>query len=257
MAGIVLITLIGLILGSFATALSYRIPRGQSVVTKTRSECTSCGRKLSFVDLIPVFSWIFLAGKCRSCKNKISIRYPLIEISTVVLCLIFYSVYDFSFTSWPFYLLAPILVSIVVIDFEFQIIPDSLNFAVFLLGIALFLSNASIYASPVGFIQENFAHLAGGMAIYGFGMGLFRQAAMFIMKREPMGLGDIKFFAAIGVWLGMSLEVFSLLLMVSGLSGIFLALLWKYEKGKEEFPFGPSLILGFVTALCFYPIVYI
>lgn len=257
MAGILIVTFIGLILGSFATALSYRIPREQSIITKTRSECTSCGRKLTAIDLIPIFSWLFLIGKCRTCKSKIGIRYPLIELGTVSLCLLFYYMYGFSFNVWPMYLLAPMVVSMIAIDLEYKIIPDSLNFSVLLLGILLFLTNASLYASPISFAMDNGAYLWGGLAMYGLGMLAFRQIAMFIMKREPMGLGDIKLFAAIGVWLGTSLEAFSLFLFVSGLSGIILAIIWKYEKGEREFPFGPSIIVGFITTMCVYPIVYL
>jgi len=255
--GILLVTFIGLVLGSFATALAYRIPRDISIVTKTRSECTSCGRALTFIDLIPLFSWLFLKGRCRTCKAKIGIRYPLIELGTLVICMIFYYAYDLSFEYWPFFMLVPILVSIISIDFEFQIIPDELNFAIFMLGIMLFLSNSLMYASPIDFMLENGMELLGGFLIYGVGFASFRLIAMLIMKREPMGMGDIKFFAAAGVWLGTSLERLSLLMLVAGLSGIILGIIWKKMTGEKEFPFGPSIILGFIAALCIYPISYV
>jgi len=256
MFGIILVIFIGLVLGSFATALAYRSPRNISIITKTRSECTSCKRELTFLDLVPLLSWVFLKGKCRSCKNNIGIQYPLIEIGTLLICLLFYFIYGLTFEYWALFMLAPILTAIISIDFEFQIIPDELNFAIFLLGIMCFISNSLLYASPLNFLIDNIAEPVGGLIIYGGGFALFRLIAMLIMKREPMGLGDIKFFAAAGIWLGVSLERLSLLMFVSGLSGVVLALIWKKITGEKEFPFGPSIILGFIVALCVYPLNY-
>lgn len=255
--GLALVIFVGLVLGSFATALAYRTPRDISIVTKARSECTSCNRELTFIDLIPIFSWVFLRGRCRRCKSKIGIQYPLIELGTLLVCVLFYFTYGFAFEYWPFLLLVPILTATIAIDFEFKIIPDVLNFAVFLLGIMLFISNAVLYASPMDFMFENITEPVGGLVMYGGGFAVFRLIAQWIMKREPMGLGDIKFFAAAGIWLGTSLDRMAMFLFLSGVSGVILALIWKKATGEKEFPFGPSIILAFIAVLCVYPISYL
>jgi len=234
------IIFLGLVLGSFATALSYRLPRGISIIRVVRSKCPQCHATLTWKDLIPLFSWLFLKGRCRRCHAKIGLRYPLIELATLLICLLLYNVYGLEPRQLPVYLLAPIIVSLIDIDFQYKIIPDALNLALGALGIIL---------APM----SDFATVAGGIAIYGLGSLALRAVAMKIMKREPMGLGDVKFFAAAGVWLGLSLERAATIMIVAGLSGIILSLIWKKRTGEAEVPFGPSLVIGFMAAIYLYP----
>ena len=251
-----IVIFLGLVFGSFATALSYRLPRGISIASQKRSQCPSCDRDLSFLDLVPVFSWLFLKGKCRFCKASIGVRYPLIELATLCLCLVFYFVYGFSFESLLIIILAPVLISIIDIDLNYKIIPDGLNLSIFLIGVLSFLLSAYLDGSRDFFI-DSFIDSVGGLLMYGLGSLFIRQIFMWLMKREPMGLGDIKFFAAVGFWLGMSLNSLSLFMIVSGLFGVLLALTWKKITGEEEFPFGPALVFGFISVLCFFPQGYV
>ncbi|MDD3287992.1 MAG: prepilin peptidase [Alphaproteobacteria bacterium] len=89
--------LIGLVFGSFVTMLSYRLPRNMSTISPS-SHCPKCKANLKPIDLIPVFSWVFSGGKCRYCHNPISVRYPIIEIVTAVLCAIAFVITGFSFS---------------------------------------------------------------------------------------------------------------------------------------------------------------
>ncbi len=244
---------LGLVLGSFATALAYRLPRDLSMVTKVHSQCTSCGHNLGIPDLIPLFSWIFLKGKCRHCQAAIGTQYPLIELATLALCLLFYFVYGLKPQTAAIFILAPVLVSIIDIDLRYKIIPDSLNLAIFLTGVIALVINAAMAARPGSFLMEHGAPALGGTLCYGLGSLLLRQTAGAIMKREAMGLGDIKFFAAAGFWLGLNADAASVLMVVSGLSGIVLALSWKKRTGEAEVPFGPSLIIAFIAVLWFFP----
>ncbi len=250
---------LGLVFGSFATALSYRLPRDISIVAKARSSCPSCNHDLSVIDLVPVFSWLFLRGRCRYCKASIGLRYPLIELATLILCLLFY----WRFGATPFTLfvfpLAPIITSIVDIDLHYKIIPDGLNLSILGLGFAALA--AAAYFS--GIRPDDFLALglqaAGGAAVYGIGSILLRQGVMMALKKEPLGWGDVKFFGAAGFWLGLNPDSLAYFMFVSGVSGILLALFWAKVKKEREFPFGPSIIIAFIVMLlwqgpCFWPL---
>lgn len=240
---------LGLVLGSFATALSYRLPRGISIAAVKRSQCPACGKTLGAPDLVPLFSWLFLKGRCRHCRAPIGWRYPLIELATLVLCLAFYAVYGLSRETVLVFALAPVLVSILDIDLHHKIIPDSLNLAILLTGIGLLLVNALLSRDVAGFFVSRGLDAVGGAVLYGAGALLLRQAVMLALRREPMGLGDVKFCAAAGFFLGLDIETAALFMTVAGFSGIAAALLWKKSTGEDEVPFGPSLVAAFTAAL--------
>jgi leader peptidase (prepilin peptidase)/N-methyltransferase len=248
---IITIVFLGLAFGSFATALSYRLPRDISMAKRRRSQCPACHKKLGVPDLVPLFSWIFLKGKCRHCKKKIGWRYPMIELATLGLCLFLYVVYGLRPESFFIFALAPVLVTLVAIDFEHKIIPDGLNLSILLAGVFSFLANAAMNGSS--FFMDKGSVALGGVILYGAGSWLLRQAAMAVMKREPMGLGDVKFYAAAGFWLGLSADRAALFLIVSGLCSIIFSLIWKKKTGDAEAPFGPSLVVAFITVLYFFP----
>lgn len=255
--GITAIVSLGLVLGSFATALAYRLPRDLSIVKIKRSQCPACHKDLGMADLVPVFSWIFLKGRCRHCKEAIGWQYPLIELATVALCLIFYSAYGFRPETFLIFVLAPVIISLIDIDLRYKIIPDGLNLTVFLTGLMVLCINAAMAASPISFIIEKGGAAAAGALLYGLGSLTVRQVALLVMKREAMGLGDIKFFAAAGFWMGLDADKASLFMVVSGISGTAMAIIWKRYRGEAEFPFGPALIVGFIATLWLYPPVFV
>lgn len=251
------IVFLGLVLGSFATALSYRLPRDLSIVTIKRSQCPSCHRILGMADLVPLFSWIFLRGKCRHCRALIGWQYPLIELATLAVCLLFYFVYGIRMETILIFALAPVIVSIIDIDLRYKIIPDSLNLSIFLTGVAVLCVNATLNDAFLTFFMEKGVGAFGGVVFYGLGSFLLRQVVMIAMKREPMGLGDVKFFAAAGFWIGISADAAALFMIVSGVSGIILSTIWKKHTSETEFPFGPSLIIAFIAVLWFFPPAFI
>lgn len=251
--GLISTAFIGLVLGSFATMLSYRLPLEGSVLSPRRSQCVSCRKSLGMSDLIPLFSWIFLGGKCRHCRARIGWRYPLIELATVALCLLFFSVYGLRLETFLIFLTAPVLVSIIDIDLHHKIIPDSLNLALLGIAAALLLLNASVHSGTLNFILDRGGAALAGFFIYGLGSLLLRQAVMMVMKREPMGLGDVKLYAVAGFWLGLNPDAASVFLLVSGFAGLGLTLLWKKCTGEVEAPFGPALVIAFIAALYFCP----
>lgn len=241
--------LAGLCLGSFATALAWRLPRGISMTAKARSSCTACGHDLTALDLVPLFSWLFLHGRCRHCRAAVSWRYPLIELATLVLCAGFYARFGFSPELFCAFAMAPALVAMIDIDFKYKILPDVLNLTVLLAGLAAVLLSAMPAHDPAGHVLDMLGQAALGAVMYGGGAWALRQLFLVWKKREALGLGDVKFFAASGVWLGTNVDALAAYLLMAGLSGVIIALLWRRVTGEAEFPFGPALIAAFVAVL--------
>lgn len=243
---------LGLALGSFASALSWRLPRGISISIE-RSKCNSCHHALGIPDLVPFFSWVFLRGRCRFCGAPIGWRYPLIELATLCLCLLFYARFGFSPSTLLLFCLAPVVVAAADIDFAHKILPDSLNITVLALGAAVLFANAFGAANPPDFITDQLEGAVGGMILYAAVALILRFVCMKMLKKDPLGWGDIKFFAAAGFWLGVDLQAFSHFLLLSGLAGVAIALVWRHIRKELEFPFGPALLAAFVIVLVLEP----
>ncbi len=248
---------LGLCLGSFATALAWRVPRGISIVAKKRSACPTCNHDLGVRDLVPLFSWLLQKGRCRYCQAVIGLRYPLIELATLALCLAFYKVYGFTAIGLCLFMLAAILVAIIDIDLHHKIIPDGLNLSIFLLGLLALLIAGCVSFNPPAFLLEKGGEGLGAVLVYGGGAFLLRQVFLWVMQREALGLGDVKFFAASGIWLGFSANNLAWFLILSGGFGVVLALVWRKMTGQREFPFGPALILAFIAVLLGHGIYFV
>jgi len=247
-----LVLIFGLIVGSFLAALSYRIPLGISI-SKGRSFCPKCKRKICWYDNIPLFSYLVLDGKCRDCGRKISLRYPFIEAATGIGFLLIFS-FQCSMSSlenmclWknslgglyiPFLLfIFSLLVAIFIIDLEKQIIPDSLVFSLFIVT-SLFLI---IFRGEVLF--ENL--------LVGFGASLFLLLLYLVTKGKGMGLGDVKFALFSGIFLGWPQTLLWLFVsfVIGALTGLALILAKKASFGKH-IPFGPFLVVSFFISILF------
>lgn len=230
-----IIAILGLALGSFATALTHRVPKGMDwgLFQKTRSQCPSCGKTLGAVDLVPVFSWVFLKGRCRQCKAPISPVYPLVELLTVAAVLGVYAAFGPTVQGLIAICAMPFLAALLAIDLKQYILPDALVLVLFLLGLAFhglealdFLISAAAYA----------------LILWALGWGMSR-----ILKKDALGFGDVKFFGVCGLWLGFA--PLSALCLIAGLSGVVLGIIWKLAFKSEIFPFGPSLIVAFYLCL--------
>ena len=180
---VVMIVLAGLVVGSFIGALTYRLPRSEGFV-KGRSYCDNCGKSLSWLHNIPVFSYLILKGRSACCGKKISIRYPLIELASAFGLVVLYSYFGFSILLTTYYLLLLLTLAIFVIDLENQIIPDELSLLVFLL--ALFFNSSFLFLNLFSGFFCAFLILLIHLATHGRGMGL----------------GDVKLAIALGLWLG-------------------------------------------------------
>ncbi|MFP4312904.1 MAG: prepilin peptidase [Alphaproteobacteria bacterium] len=249
---IITVCMAGLIFGSFASAVVYRIPREISILKNdnqkpARSACPHCGYELRFGDLIPLFSWIFLKGRCRHCKAAIPATYPLIELTTMAGFLAVYALAGFVWSALPLYLLVPAVVALLYIDLEHFILPDELNLICGVLG-AVYLS-ISWQQNIYGLEAIIWAHILGGAVLYSVFAWVLGWMMQKLLKKEALGFGDVKFFAVAGLWLGAS--QLPLFLIGCGLMGIVFAVLWRLAGKGEVFPFGPAIILSFFTLLFF------
>lgn len=214
---------IGLAVGSFITALTYRIPRNLGFV-KGRSFCDSCKKELNWYDNIPLISFLLYEGRSRCCGKKISLRYPLIEITSAVTFIVLY----FFSMSPLYYVLSTILLAMLVIDLEHQIIPDELTWVCLIL--ALFTVNNSLTSSLFSafFLSSSllFLHL--------------------ITMGRGMGLGDVKLAIPLGLILGLEKGLYWLMASFI-LGGIVASVLLILNKAnlKTKIAFGPFLIVGF------------
>ena len=218
--------LFGLIFGSFFNVCIYRIPRDKSIVWPG-SFCPKCNTPIRWYDNIPVFSYLFLRGKCRKCKEPISLQYPLVELLTGVLTVVLAAVYA--------------LIILSVIDLELMIIPDRFSLGLIVLGLAFAWCNPNF--SGVWW-QKEIASLIGAAA--GF-LGVLALALIgtWAFKKEAMGGGDVKLMGSIGALLGWE-GVITTVIMGSffGLLYALYVMIRHGKKGGDAIPFGPFLSLG-------------
>ncbi len=235
---------LGLVLGSFATALIYRVPKKLPWGAE-RSACPQCKANLSALDLIPVLSWCLSGGKCRHCSNKISSRYPLTETVSGVLCVLVYLVFGLNISSLFLMASVPFLIALCVIDLKHMILPNQLVFILVGIGGARLLYWLSL-GEDLQAADLLTVYVVGAFA-YGFLSWFLGFVLTKILKRNSLGFGDVKFFIVAGLWLGLyALPYFMIL---SGTLAIVFALGWRVVFKQDVFPFGPALIVSFYSLL--------
>jgi len=231
----VFIFLFGACVGSFLNVCIYRIPENKSIVFPG-SFCPNCKNAIPFYLNIPILSYIFLWGKCRFCKIRISIRYPLIEALTGIFALLLFYKFNLSPVFFYWFIFISVLITISFIDFDHQIIPDIIS----LPGIIIFAS--SFYFLPEMTIQKTILGiLTGGGSLYAVAFFYY-----LLKKQEGMGGGDIKLLAMIGAATGIKGVIFTIFAgSLSGtVFGILIMLSAKISDTKLKIPFGPFLSSG-------------
>lgn len=218
----ILFFLLGSVIGSFLNVLAYRIPIKESIV-KGRSHCTTCGKQIKNIDLIPIFSWIFLGGKCRYCKSRISARYMIVELITGLSYLSAFLALGLTGELIYAAILFPILIILSLWDMDHKEIPYTCSILIALMGIV------SIFTSQVPWYE----HLIGAVIIaLPFGVLCFFGA---------MGGGDVQLMAAAGLLLGWSVVPAA---MVGIILGALFGILVKAVTKKNVIVFGPFLSIG-------------
>lgn len=254
--------LLGLVIGSFLNVCILRIPADKSIVLPA-SSCPKCGKAIAPYDNIPVFSWIFLGGKCRNCKAKISAMYPAVELLTGVLFLACYLVFGLTVDALKWTVFAALLVVLTITDLRERILPDEVNF--FGLGAGLLFSfftppidGTALWLSrrwfdfPPPQVALSFADAVLGAAAGSGLLWLVAEGYFRLRGREGMGLGDVKMMAAVGAFLGLKRTMMTVL--VGSLLGsvIGIALIAISKKGRDyELPFGTFLGAGALLVVFF------
>jgi leader peptidase (prepilin peptidase)/N-methyltransferase len=237
MVGIALFAFVlGLVAGSFVTAVAHRLPRGISILG-ARSECPRCGAQVAAYDNVPVVSWLFLRGRARCCGERISPRYPLTELTVGVLFLVTVVVkrHDSVAEVAIDLVFVTMLAAITLTDLERRIIPNKILLAGAIVCVAI--------AAPTdsgGLSERAIAAVAAGGVLF----------LVALAYPQGMGLGDVKLCATMGLFLGRAVAPAILFALLTG-SIVGLALIARHgaEARKMAIPFGPFLALGGVFAM--------
>ncbi len=252
---------LGLLVGSFLNVVIHRLPlmmehewRNQCAemrdepleettltLAKPRSRCPVCGHSITALENIPVFSWLFLRGRCSACRAPISMRYPLIETITGVLTAFVAWHFGFGWQALGAFFLLWSLIALTGIDFDTQFLPDSITLPLLWLGLCfnLFSVYTSLESAVIGAV-------AGYLILWSV-----YWAFKLIMKKEGMGYGDFKLLAALGAWLGWKMLPFIILCssFVGAVVGISLIVFARHGR-NVPIPFGPYLAAaGFIALI--------
>ncbi|MDD4358476.1 MAG: prepilin peptidase [Candidatus Pacebacteria bacterium] len=251
----ILSLILGLLIGSFINCVVYRVYNNKSFL-KGRSECPKCEHELGLLDLIPIFSYLSLKGKCRYCGKSISKQYLIVEIATGLIFLLIafllnasfltQGIFNLEFLNLIFYfLIASYFIMIFIFDFKWFIIPDGLTFsAIIITLIYLFVGTFAL-----GMFTE--AELLTRV-ITAFVVFLFFFALYFFSEGKAMGFGDVKLVIFLGLLLGFPI-ILPALFIAFGTGAIIglVAMAFKKRGMKSEIPFGPFLVLGTFVSLFF------
>ena len=227
----------GAFVGSFLNVCIYRISEGKSIVLP-HSFCPNCQHPIRPYDNIPIVSYLVLRGRCRDCHERISLRYPVVELITAVLSLFLFWKYGFSLQYLFSFVFTGALITITFIDLEHLIIPDIIT----LPGVPLFVLLAVVFMD-VSFFDSILGVLLGGGGLY-----LIATAYQLLTKREGIGGGDIKLLAMLGAFLGWKSLLF--ILFVSSLLGSIVGVSMMIARGKDlkyAVPYGPFLSVAAVA----------
>ena len=255
------VLLFGLVLGSFLNVCIVRIPSGKSVVLPA-SACPQCGTAIRPYDNVPVLSYLVLGGKCRGCKAKISLMYPVVEALTGLLFLGCYFAFGLTVEGLKWAIFSAILVVLIFTDLRERLLPDVVNYTG--LGLALVLSffaqptdgtarwlSSHIFEFPPPSPVLSFADALLGATVGGGLLWLVSEAYFRLRGREGMGFGDVKMMLMAGAFLGVKRTL--LTIMGGSLLGSILGIAFILSRRKDsdyELPFGT--FLGFAAILAVF-----
>ena len=231
----------GIVIGSFLNVLIFRMPKGEDIASK-RSHCMSCGYQLRWFDLIPLFSWIILRGRCRKCHEKISIQYPIIEALNGILYVVILLLCGIKIDSILFCLAASALLALSVIDFRTYIIPIGFNIFILALAVIRIVCKLAIDGDTLSSVVPYVI----GMFAVSVPLGIL----WFLSKGRAIGGGDVKLMGAAGLLLGWKLILLAFVLGCIIGSFIHIARM-KISKAGRVLAMGPYLAAGIMIAILF------
>jgi len=255
--------ILGLMVGSFLNVVIHRLPKmmerewhnnclelqGKEVpeqpkytIVTPRSACPSCGHQITAMENIPIISYLILGGKCKGCKAKITMRYPLVEALTGALIGAVAYKFGYTYTTLFAWIFTLALITLTFIDFDTQLLPDDITLPLLWLGLLFNLNH--------GFTDLKTA-VIGAMIGY-----LILWSVYWLFKivtgKEGMGYGDFKLLGAIGAWFGW--QIIPAVILLSSVIGAVVGIAMIAFRGKSggtAIPFGPFLALGGIAALFF------
>jgi len=254
--GKIIVFIFGAVLGSFLNVCIHRMPKSESVVWP-RSHCPKCLKRIPGYDNIPFISFILLRGRCRFCRQKISLRYPLVELITALLFVAFFMRYGLSFNFFFYVVLACSLIIATFIDIPHRIIPDEVSVGGMLVGFIL-SSIRGVNLDPISFsfkpmVGSLLGIIIGGGAIYLTGW-LFDIIYFKLLKNPPingetesMGGGDVKLLAMIGAFLGWPRAL--LTFFIAPFFGALFGIITLITKKDHTIPYGPFLSLAALISI--------
>ncbi len=227
----IIIFIFGITIGSFLNVCIYRIPFGESIVMAP-SHCMTCGWKLKWYDMVPVFSWLVLGGKCRNCKSKISVQYPIIEGVNGILYVVICAVNGLEWSSMIYCFMASALLVLSIIDWRTYEIPFGINVFLFVLGVAMTILDRGNLAE----------HLIGMICVSGL-LGIL----YLLTGGRAIGGGDIKLMFACGLILGWKLILLAFFLGCI-IGSVVHIIRMSVKKAGRMLAMGPYLSAGILLA---------
>jgi len=237
-----IIFLFGLCIGSFLNVCIYRLPASKSIVDPSRSVCPSCNQQIRYYDNIPIFSYLWLKGRCRHCSTRIPVRYAVVELMTGGVAVAVLLAFGLTLEGLIYFAFTSALIVITYIDIDHKIIPDIIT----LPGIPIGLI-ASFALPAVGFKDAIVGLLAGGGSLW-----LVAWIYYLLTRKDGMGGGDIKLLAMMGTIIGLKGVIFTI--FMSSAVGTLVGITLMIVKGKDmkfAVPFGPFLSIGAITYIFF------
>ena len=227
----IIIFLYGIVIGSFLNVCIYRLPKKENIV-KVRSHCMNCGYQLKWYDLVPLFSYLALGGRCRKCKQKISIQYPIIEALNGVLYIIIFAEYGLSMTTLLYCLLFSALITLSVIDFRTYEIPLGINVFILALGLIRVATDSANWPD----------YVIGLVCVSGVLFLIY-----WISHGRALGGGDVKLMAVCGLLLGWRLIIIG---FVAGciIGSVIHLIRMKISGEGHVLAMGPYLSVGVMIA---------
>ena len=266
-----LTAILGLCVGSFLNVVIYRVPRIMELrfrqecqlflaadqdaptdasdtslstpmltLSQPASSCPHCHAKIRWYDNIPLISWLVLRGRCRRCGAPIGVRYPLVELTTALLSVLVVWQFGISIQALTGLMLTWVLIALTGIDFDTQLLPDSLTLP--LAGLGLFVNTFGVFVSPV---QAIFGYVVGFLCLW-----VVYKLFLLVTGKEGMGYGDFKLLAALGAWLGVAM--LPLIVFLSAVVGSIIGVILLKRAGESRpFAFGPFIAIAGMVALLF------
>jgi len=230
----------GAAVGSFLNVVILRLPKEGASIVFPASHCPRCQHPLAWYENIPLFSFVALRGRCRSCRVAISWQYPLVELAMAILSVLVVYRFGLRLESLFYFLFCAALLVIIFIDIHHQIIPDQISLPGIVIGFV-----GSFFVHTVTWQQSGLGILLGGGLLYAIAYGYYAMTG-----RDGMGGGDIKLLAMIGAFLGWQSLLFVVLASSMGGSVVGVVAMLKQKKGGlTRIPFGPFLALAALAYL--------